>query len=229
MLETKVFHHINHLKKIEDPLHRIEWLMRGCTCLFPFSRVSTYSFSPYNYVGQGILLLEDDKVVPLDMIKEDVRNIPSIYTALLYRKPQLIEVLPCGQNWPVKYIEQFQLSSLIIIPLFHNGTPIGIAIVDRYTINEYIKTELVEALYLYCQAAAKWLYPVERFRHHNLSKREIEAIQLLSYGHSTKEIAHVLGLSDFTVRDYLTSASRKLGTRHRAETVAVALREGIIH
>jgi DNA-binding CsgD family transcriptional regulator len=61
-----------------------------------------------------------------------------------------------------------------------------------------------------------------------LSKRELEVLQRLSYGYSMKEMAEDMGISEFTVRDYLTAVNRKLGTKHRAEAVGVALRAGII-
>nr|WP_139365057.1 response regulator transcription factor [Litchfieldia alkalitelluris] len=38
-----------------------------------------------------------------------------------------------------------------------------------------------------------------------------------------------MSISEFTARDYLTSVNRKLGIRHRAEAVGVALRTGLIH
>lgn len=53
-------------------------------------------------------------------------------------------------------------------------------------------------------------------------------LSLLSEGHTSKEIAQLMSVTTASVHHNLERASRKLGTRHRAEAVARALRLGII-
>ncbi|MGG3161927.1 LuxR C-terminal-related transcriptional regulator [Geobacillus stearothermophilus] len=62
----------------------------------------------------------------------------------------------------------------------------------------------------------------------SLSPREIEILKLLADGASTLEAACQLYLSEFTVRDYISSALRKLNAKNRTEAVAKALRLGLI-
>jgi DNA-binding CsgD family transcriptional regulator len=62
----------------------------------------------------------------------------------------------------------------------------------------------------------------------DLTKREIEILQLVASGKIDKEIAPALGITERTVRYHLQNLSDKLETKTRAETVAEAIRRKII-
>ncbi|TCS75579.1 LuxR family two component transcriptional regulator [Muricomes intestini] len=52
---------------------------------------------------------------------------------------------------------------------------------------------------------------------HDINERELEVIQLIAEGHSNKEIASTLFLSEGTVRNYLSSILDKLNLRDRTQ------------
>ncbi|MCI0998129.1 response regulator transcription factor [Pseudomonas corrugata] len=54
----------------------------------------------------------------------------------------------------------------------------------------------------------------------DLTKREHEVLQLLLLGETNKKIALMLGISDFTVREYVSSILRKKGVKSRAKLFA---------
>jgi DNA-binding CsgD family transcriptional regulator len=54
---------------------------------------------------------------------------------------------------------------------------------------------------------------------YGLSERERQITRLCMKGHSTNEIAHVLGVSPYTVQDHLKSIFEKTGARSRGELV----------
>lgn len=62
-----------------------------------------------------------------------------------------------------------------------------------------------------------------------LNERELEILQILSRGRSTKEVAEEAFLSEETVKTYLKQIFRKLGVRDRTEAVAEAFRRGLVH
>lgn len=62
-----------------------------------------------------------------------------------------------------------------------------------------------------------------------LNERELEILQILSHGRSTKEVAEQAFLSEETVKTYLKQIFRKLGVRDRTEAVAEAFRRGLVH
>ena len=61
-----------------------------------------------------------------------------------------------------------------------------------------------------------------------LSKREVEVLRLFSRGLSYRETARTLGLSQFTIGDYVKSIYRKLGVHSRAEAIFEARQVGLI-
>ncbi len=62
----------------------------------------------------------------------------------------------------------------------------------------------------------------------DLSKREIEILQLVAQGATNKDIAQKLFISEHTVRNAISIIFQKLHVNSRTEAVAHALREGLI-
>lgn len=67
-----------------------------------------------------------------------------------------------------------------------------------------------------------------RAKDYGLSDREMEVLQLLSEGRTNKELAKALWISEQTVKTHLAHIFGKLGTSDRTETVARALRSGLV-
>ena len=61
-----------------------------------------------------------------------------------------------------------------------------------------------------------------------LSLREIDVLKLAASGNANKRIAHVLGLSEETVKSHMKSILFKLRVNDRTHAVAVAAKRGII-
>lgn len=61
-----------------------------------------------------------------------------------------------------------------------------------------------------------------------LTARESETLRLLADGRSNKEIAAEMGVSEDGVKNHLRHINEKLGTKDRVETVAVAIRTGLL-
>lgn len=68
----------------------------------------------------------------------------------------------------------------------------------------------------------------ERSRVTPLTRREIEVLELLAEGLSTKDVAKNLGVSLFTVRSHIESILLKTGLHTQAQAVAYAYRTGLI-
>jgi RNA polymerase sigma factor (sigma-70 family) len=62
-----------------------------------------------------------------------------------------------------------------------------------------------------------------------LTPREMEVLQHLIKGFANKQIADVLGISEYTVKDHLKRIYAKLQVVDRTEAVTAALQRGIIH
>lgn len=62
-----------------------------------------------------------------------------------------------------------------------------------------------------------------------LSERELDVLQEVAQGSSTKEVAERLFLSEETVKTHLKQIFKKLDVRDRTEAVAEAFRRGLVH
>jgi DNA-binding NarL/FixJ family response regulator len=72
----------------------------------------------------------------------------------------------------------------------------------------------------------KWIE--EREARSSLSAREIEILEMVSRGLTNKEIAGVLQISHYTVRNHINHITAKLEVADRTEAATAALRQGII-
>lgn len=65
-------------------------------------------------------------------------------------------------------------------------------------------------------------------REYGLSTREMEILHLLAEGKSNKDIGKDLWISEQTVKTHVSHIFEKMGTKDRTETVAKALRTGLV-
>lgn len=83
--------------------------------------------------------------------------------------------------------------------------------------------------YLEPRIATKVLTELDpRKRPGALSRREREVLRLVADGHSNKQIAQKLGITERTVKFHVTSIRNKLGAENRAQAVAVAAQRGLL-
>lgn len=61
-----------------------------------------------------------------------------------------------------------------------------------------------------------------------LTERERDLLRQVARGRSNREIAHDLGLTESTVKVYLSTIFGKLGVRSRAQAILVGLQRGLI-
>jgi DNA-binding NarL/FixJ family response regulator len=61
-----------------------------------------------------------------------------------------------------------------------------------------------------------------------LSPREVEILKYVAQGYGNKTIALVLGISEQTIKNHITSILRKLTANDRTHAVVLALRHGLI-
>ncbi|ODP28918.1 response regulator transcription factor [Paenibacillus sp. PK4536] len=63
----------------------------------------------------------------------------------------------------------------------------------------------------------------------SLSDKEKIVLQAAAHGHRSKEIAFDMGIAERTVKAHLTNIYNKLGVDSRAQAVAIAVEQGLVH
>ena len=61
-----------------------------------------------------------------------------------------------------------------------------------------------------------------------LTRREIEVLQLIRDGHKNKQIADQLSISENTVNFHIKNIADKLGANDRTHAVTIAVRRGLL-
>ncbi|GAA3811107.1 helix-turn-helix transcriptional regulator [Streptomyces phyllanthi] len=89
---------------------------------------------------------------------------------------------------------------------------------------------LKERIHMVCSALAAAYEPEDRSRNLPvcLSPREVDVLAGVAAGRTNPDIADMLGVGLETVKSYLRSVMRKLGTRTRLEAVTAARRAGLL-
>jgi DNA-binding NarL/FixJ family response regulator len=87
---------------------------------------------------------------------------------------------------------------------------------------DYVLKDRLDRLAPAVRAALALRQPLKR-----LTPRQVEVMQLLVTGLSTRETAHRLGVSNKTVETHRAALMRRLGIRHLAGLVRYALRIGL--
>jgi len=62
-----------------------------------------------------------------------------------------------------------------------------------------------------------------------LTERERQVLKWISVGKSNWEIAKILGISEFTVKNHVQNLLRKLSATNRAHAVTKAIACGLLH
>ena len=107
---------------------------------------------------------------------------------------------------------------------------------SAYVAKDMAETELAQAIRAVANGE-EWVSPQIAARldelhrgltDNKLSPREVEVLRLISFGHTSVEIARLLHLSPRTIETHRAHVHKKLGLRSRAELVRYALRRGLI-
>lgn len=69
----------------------------------------------------------------------------------------------------------------------------------------------------------------ERAKSEPLTTREVEVLDHMRRGHSSREIAAALGISEHTAKNHTRAILRKLRVSDRAEAVAAGFERGLLH
>lgn len=221
----------------------LESITEGFVNYLPFERCAIFSYSKTEELGFGLSAHQIDNAA-IQAITEDVNKLPLINNGieLLNMVGQTVKYLQplyiadASKEFPEQYIKNFQLKSIVVAPIFTSSSNelLGAAIIDQGPNKEFtISQDIYKALIRFGQNAGEVLEKFHSSIHEvnqtiHFSPREIEVLNLMAEGESTTSAADILHLSEYTVRDYITSIMQKMKARNRTEAVANAIRNGVI-
>ena len=108
-----------------------------------------------------------------------------------------------------------------------------------YLLKDVLRTELIQAVhaaaqgqpYLHREAQRRLIQhvttPAESSMRLDLTRREQDVLRLISHGHSNKEIARELHITEGTVKGHVSTILAKLGVSDRTQAALFAVRHGL--
>jgi DNA-binding CsgD family transcriptional regulator len=227
VIDKKTRKYLTNLQDISDRNVIIKLILEGAQHLFPFSRIQIFAFSPLNFIMEHLITKENDRILQYHQ-REDIRNLPNVLEAAI--KKQTVFVMNAEEsNVPIKYIEQFDYSTFWIVPLSYANAVNGFVVLDQFNSSQPNNEQMLQSIESYFLLSSQLLCsPLFAKPFISLSKREIDVLQQSAHGYSYKEISAILEISEFTVREYMISAVKKLNVINRTQAVAEALRQNLI-
>ncbi|MEW5320965.1 response regulator transcription factor [Geobacillus thermoleovorans] len=222
----------------------IEYISSGFVAYLPFERCALFAYSSADESGFGLYGYQLDNnqiksihehIDRLPIIKQYIQRLQWLGRHMTNVPP--IYVPRASQGLPAKYVEQFQLESIVIAPIYvpSESRLIGAAILDCGPGTSFqLSNDIYTAVMKFGQSAGEMLAKFSGGRPElvqstpHLSPREIEVLKLVAEGASTYEAAKRLHLSEYTVRDYVSAILQKMNAKNRTEAIVKAIRDGII-
>ncbi|MED1780338.1 helix-turn-helix domain-containing protein [Brevibacillus fortis] len=227
MVSPELNMYIDRIKETTFYEEKLVLAVRGFVDLFPFMGAILCNYSTLSQMGEGLWSILDQELCSIRDIRVDMRNMPLIQHAIREQRAVLLDSEAIRQIPPnLVYGAPYAL----ILPISYGSNVLGYAGISWHQDGcSGINHQLIQSLSAYCAMLGKVLatdsLPPKTVK---LSRREVEVMQRMSWGESVKEMADWMGISEFTVQDYIKSALKKLGVQNRAQGVADAIRQRII-
>ncbi|MEC1176954.1 LuxR C-terminal-related transcriptional regulator [Metasolibacillus meyeri] len=199
-------------------------ILEELKAIFQFKRCIFYVYIPWKNEFKGMF---GDQLEIVQNIKGKLTAdfpIFSLKQPLYLREPH-----PYIED---EMIEKFNLSSMIFIP-----------VADENQLYGWLELDQKGEFFPYSQMQLDTLALVGKRlglllsrkpttshleKHSELNDKEHSVIYLIAEGYSNKEIASILFLSEFTVRDYVQRLLSKLQAKNRTHLVSEAFKRGIL-
>lgn len=196
---------------------------------FPVKNANLLRYSPIGHIGEGIIAVNSNDYQFITHYVEDLRNVPIIMQALQERRAMYAKGIDYLTSMPSKYISRDGSEQFIVVPIFHGSVSLGYICGDEFEDGFQISDALLETFTSFGRLAGEiFVTNNQLVEDCPLSKRELEVMQHVALGESTKEIASAIQISDLTVNQYIKSAIKKLQAQNRVEAIVKLCKLGRI-
>lgn len=217
---------VNELEAYESHEERLHHLLEIYIELFPVKEALLFRYSHFGYLAEGVLALQNNEFKNISSIRDDVRSIPGILTSLKKRKAIYYEGADYIKNMGTKYV--YTHNSGVVVPITVHSLVIGYLISNEFKKESPIDDYVLKALTFFGKTIGQALCQLQESTEKSiaLSRRELQVMQKIANGESTKEIAATLEISEVTVNQYVKNSIKKLEARNRTEAAVKLFRSG---
>ncbi len=222
----------DEIRRLEDISNQDELLFKSMEIYietFPVKNCYFFRYSPIGYLAEGVLLLTPSEHVHIREIRDDIRSLPVIYSSIRERKAKYCSGIEFIKQTTSRYTFSSTITSMVSVPICFSSVVIGYYLSNEFIEGFEMDEQILSSFTYYGKLVGKILEKASSGTgKQELSSRELEVMKRVSWGESTKEIADILNISEFTVKQYVKSAITKLGVQNRPHAVAEMIRKGII-
>lgn len=175
-----------------------------------------------NFPGVVLLDIDFPSLGGLELCRRIVRFYPSIRVIILSPNPndeELFEVIKTGA---VAYVDKNTTGKELsekIRQAFRGEYPINDSLTARPRVAEHVLRQF-QSMVSMGRAMETVAAP--------LTGRERQILSYIAEGNSNKQIAHILEISEQTIKNHVSAILRKLNANDRAHAVVLAIRQGLI-
>ncbi|MEH6907314.1 response regulator transcription factor [Neobacillus drentensis] len=222
-------HRIQNLEEATCHEERLYKILDVFMDFYPVMNAYLFRYSPLGFLGEGIISLSSAGMVHIGDIRDDIRSLPIISSAINEKKAKYCSGIEYLKQTSSKYITSSSVNSLVVVPICYRSVIIGYICSNEFVREATIDEKLISSLTLYGKEVGKFFEKFDNVEDpQNLSKRELEVMRRIAWGESIKEMADSMQISELTVKQYVKTAIKKLGVQNRSHAIGELFRRGII-
>jgi two-component system, NarL family, response regulator DegU len=174
------------------------------------------------YPGAVLLDIDVPSLSGLELCRRIIRYYPSVRVIMMTPNPndeQLFEVIKTGA---VAYLDKNTSGRELaekIRQACRGEYPINDSLTARPSVAEHVLRQF-QSMVQVGRALDTVAAP--------LTSRERQILSYVAEGNSNKQIAHILEISEQTIKNHVSAILRKLNANDRAHAVVLAIRQGLI-
>ncbi|MBQ0140700.1 MAG: hypothetical protein KBT36_15610 [Kurthia sp.] len=217
---------INEFSKVLIELNGTEdlpILLAKTETIFGYKRSIFYSYNPWLNEFSGMIGYDLPRV-------QRMRGNIELEPVFALKKPVFLKD-PSPYVQPIA-IDLFELSSIIFIPLKSHEQLFGWISFDQqgeiFDCSDEQLALMTEVGHLTAMYISRKQYRSTVNHRIEMTEKDYAILYLLAEGYSNKEMATMLYLSEFTVRDYIQKLMQKFHAKNRTQIISTAFRMGIV-
>ncbi|AMO85796.1 transcriptional regulator NarP [Solibacillus isronensis B3W22] len=217
------------INSVENVDKKIKMMIECFLSTFSIEETMLFRYSPIDHLAEGIVCANTNEFKCISSIRDDVTTIPAIFEAIQKKSAQYFESNDFHLNIPRKYIIAENQNSLLVVPIIFNHVVVGYFLGTHFHKN--FDPQLLMEANLFSSQVGEMLFNHPCYVENNeikLSKREFEVMKCVAFGYSSKQIAHLLEISETTIKQYIKSVMSKTNTSNRTHAVAFLFQKRIL-
>jgi DNA-binding CsgD family transcriptional regulator len=194
---------------------------------FPCRIIQLFQYSSLNGSISGILSYEYPSVQSISHIHESMTINTYVHETILDNEVRFFNDSKFQLSLGNQFILSEQIQNMILIPFSINGVVIGY--MTGVNVQFEVTDEVLAEIRSFSDSCSHLLNPIENRQKTQFTDKELNVMQYITNGYTTKEISHILHIAEPTVKYFLKNVMMKTNSKNRTEAVTKLFRMKLLH